>query len=134
MRIVAGSRLCSGGPFISSKLRLYIVFAVKNLKSRRFSRRWFLKFGTAGLAGMWAGRTDQMGARAVRGLLAESCRPVLKPKAVPHPETWDPNSITAAWLGHSTVLIGFYGLNILTDPALGRRVGADTFLGTIGPK
>jgi L-ascorbate metabolism protein UlaG (beta-lactamase superfamily) len=50
------------------------------------------------------------------------------------PRIWDSNRITAAWLGHSTVLVGFYGFNILTDPVLFRRVGADTCLGTIGPK
>ena len=75
-----------------------------------------------------------MAARAVRGFLAESCRSVLKPKFTPNPAGWDPNAITAAWLGHSTVLIGFYGFNILTDPVLHRRIGADTCLGTVGPK
>lgn len=87
-----------------------------------------------GLAGLWSGCSDQLGARAVRGFLAESCRTVLHPKAVPQPHLWDPNAITAAWLGHSSVLINFYGFNIITDPALCRRIGADTFLGTVGPK
>lgn len=70
----------------------------------------------------------------MRGFLAESCRNVLKPKLTPAPSTWNPNEITAAWLGHSTVLINFYGLNILTDPALCRRIGANTCFGTVGPK
>jgi L-ascorbate metabolism protein UlaG (beta-lactamase superfamily) len=39
-----------------------------------------------------------------------------------------------AWLGHSTVLLNFYGLHILTDPALGSRVGISLGLGTAGPK
>jgi L-ascorbate metabolism protein UlaG (beta-lactamase superfamily) len=59
---------------------------------------------------------------------------VLKPKSVPSPQSWDPNAITAAWLGHATVLIGFYGFNILTDPALFTRIGASTCAGTVGPK
>src|SRR5690606_23943896 len=42
-------------------------------------------------------------------------------------------AITLAWLGHATVLINFYGLRILTDPALFLRVGADVRVGTIGP-
>lgn len=104
------------------------------MKNRKFSRRWFLTAGSAGLAGIWSGCSDQLGARAIRGFVAESCRPVLEPKHVPRPAAWDPNQITAAWLGHSTVLINFYGLTILTDPALGRRVGADTCVGNIGPK
>lgn len=100
----------------------------------RFSRRWFLKAGTLGLAGIWSGCSNQLGARAVRGFIAESCRGIHAANTKPAPGTWDPNGITAAWLGHSTVLINFYGLNILTDPVLGRRIGADTFMGTVGPK
>lgn len=75
-----------------------------------------------------------MGARAVRELVSETRRRVLKPKFRPAPETWDSNAITAAWLGHSTVLLNFYGLTILTDPVLFRRVGANTCFGTIGAK
>lgn len=86
------------------------------------------------MAGLWSGCSNQLPARAVRGFLAESCRSVLKPKALPQPQSWDRNKITAAWLGHSSVLIGFYGFNILTDPALCRRIGADTPVGTLGPK
>ena len=41
----------------------------------------------------------------------------------PDPASWPDDRITAAWLGHSTVLINFYGVNILTDPVLGARVG-----------
>jgi L-ascorbate metabolism protein UlaG (beta-lactamase superfamily) len=104
------------------------------LKSREFSRRWFLKAGSVGLAGLWSSCSDQLGARALRGFLAESCRAVRQPKFTPRPQFWDPNRITAAWLGHSTVLVGFYGFTILTDPALLRRIGADSCLGTLGPK
>ena len=70
----------------------------------------------------------------MRGLISETGRAVLKPKFTPTPALWSPNHITAAWLGHSTVLINFCGLTILTDPVLCRRVGADTFLGSVGPK
>ena len=41
----------------------------------------------------------------------------------PEPAKWSDERVTAAWLGHSTVLINFYGVNILTDPVLGSRVG-----------
>jgi len=70
----------------------------------------------------------------VRGLVGEARRKVLKPDSVPSPESWDSNQITAAWLGHSTVLLNFYGLTILTDPLLGKRAGADTLVGTVGVK
>jgi L-ascorbate metabolism protein UlaG (beta-lactamase superfamily) len=104
------------------------------LKNKRFSRRRFLKAGSIGLAGLWSGCSDQMAARAVRGFLAESCRSVLKPRLTPLPWLWDCNRITAAWLGHSTVLVSFYGFTVLTDPVLFRRIGPATCLGTVGPK
>jgi L-ascorbate metabolism protein UlaG (beta-lactamase superfamily) len=49
------------------------------------------------------------------------------------PSTWNDNAITVAWLGHATVLINFYGVRILTDPVLFRRIGVNLGLGTLGP-
>jgi len=54
--------------------------------------------------------------------------------AVPVPELWNPNTITAAWLGHASVFLNFYGVTILTDPALFNRIGADLIYGTVGPR
>jgi L-ascorbate metabolism protein UlaG (beta-lactamase superfamily) len=42
--------------------------------------------------------------------------------------------LTLAWLGHSTVLINFFGINVLTDPALFPRIGIRLPGFTIGPK
>jgi L-ascorbate metabolism protein UlaG (beta-lactamase superfamily) len=42
--------------------------------------------------------------------------------------------VTLAWLGHSTVLINFFGVTILTDPVLFPRVGIRLPGITIGPK
>lgn len=51
----------------------------------------------------------------------------------PEPHLWNDDEINISWLGHSTVLINFYGKWILTDPALFERVGI-YFLGTsFGP-
>ncbi len=86
------------------------------------------------LAGLWAGCSDQLAARALREVVAESRRSVLRPGAVPSPFSWHDNAITAAWLGHSTVLLNFYGVTILTDPVLLPRIGANTCFGTIGAK
>jgi L-ascorbate metabolism protein UlaG (beta-lactamase superfamily) len=102
--------------------------------ARRFSRRRFLTVGSVSFAAVWAGCSDQLGARAVREFVAETRRPILKPKLTPVPELWNSNSITAAWLGHATVLLNFYGVTLLTDPVLLRRVGANTCVGTIGAK
>jgi L-ascorbate metabolism protein UlaG (beta-lactamase superfamily) len=66
--------------------------------------------------------------------MADTGRGVHSPKYVPEPNAWTDDGITAAWLGHSTVLINFYGMTILTDPVLFRRVGANFRIGTVGPK
>jgi L-ascorbate metabolism protein UlaG (beta-lactamase superfamily) len=42
--------------------------------------------------------------------------------------------LTAAWLGHSTVLLNFFGITILTDPVLFPRIGIRLPFLTIGPK
>ena len=42
--------------------------------------------------------------------------------------------MTLAWLGHSTVLLNFFGVKILTDPALFPRIGIRLPLVTLGPK
>ncbi len=102
--------------------------------SIRFSRRRFLGAGSVGLAGIWVGCSNQLAARGLRELVAEAGRPVLAPGKVPFPSDWSNNTITAAWLGHSTVLVNFYGVTILTDPVLLRRIGANTCFGTIGAK
>ena len=58
-------------------------------------------------------------------------RTVLKNK--PEPSEWSEDKITIAWIGHSTVLINFYGKWILTDPVLCERIGLYFFGGSIGP-
>ena len=78
--------------------------------------------------------SNALPARTARGLIAQTRRKILKPNFRPTPALWDPNAITAAWLGHATVLVNFYGVNILTDPLLVDHAGADVLIGTIGPK
>ena len=65
---------------------------------------------------------------------AASRRPLLPAFARPAPETWADDRLTAAWLGHATVLINFFGFRILTDPVLFPRVGVRLPGCTIGPK
>lgn len=52
----------------------------------------------------------------------------------PEPSRWSDATITAAWLGHATVLINFFGINIITDPVLFPRCGIRLPGMTIGPK
>jgi L-ascorbate metabolism protein UlaG (beta-lactamase superfamily) len=93
-----------------------------------------LTLGCLGVAGLWVGFSNQFGARFIRGVIAETGRGIQSPAAIPQPNTWNPNSLTASWLGHSTVLLNFFGVNILTDPVLFSRVGADLRVGTVGIK
>jgi len=64
----------------------------------------------------------------------ESWRPVVPAFAKPEPLNWNDAEVTAAWIGHATVLINFFGIKILTDPALFPRIGIRLPGFTIGPK
>ena len=69
-----------------------------------------------------------------REWIIESWRPIAPAFAHPTPAQWSDAHVTAAWLGHATVLINFFGTKILTDPALFPRVGIRILGLTIGPK
>ena len=47
---------------------------------------------------------------------------------------WPSDRLTAAWLGHATVLLDLWGTRVLTDPALERRVGIGRGLAKVGPR
>ena len=64
----------------------------------------------------------------------ESWRPIAPAFAKPEPSKWSDTQVTLSWLGHSTVLINFFGVTILTDPVLFPRVGIRLPGITIGPK
>jgi L-ascorbate metabolism protein UlaG (beta-lactamase superfamily) len=64
----------------------------------------------------------------------ESWRPIAPPFAKPDPSKWSNTQLTLAWLGHSTVLVNFFGVTILTDPVLFPRVGIRLPGFTVGPK
>ena len=51
----------------------------------------------------------------------------------PTPNEWNPDQINLAWIGHSTILLNFYGTIILTDPILFNRIGANIFGLSFGP-
>jgi L-ascorbate metabolism protein UlaG (beta-lactamase superfamily) len=107
----------------------------KTTGRRRLDRRTFLAAAAAATAGSaaWVGTSSSWGARFLRERAQEVGREVPAAPHTPHPDTWADNAITLAWLGHATVLINFYGVRILTDPALFPRIGVDAGVGTIGP-
>jgi L-ascorbate metabolism protein UlaG (beta-lactamase superfamily) len=60
-------------------------------------------------------------------------RPILAPFR-PEPAAWPDNQLTAAWLGHATVLLNFFGSRVLTDPVLESRIGIGRGLAKLGPR
>ncbi len=66
--------------------------------------------------------------------LFELRRPIAPAPAWPRPNEWPNDRLTAAWLGHSTVLLNFYGVTILTDLVLFPRIGIRLPFLTVGPK
>ena len=52
----------------------------------------------------------------------------------PLPAAWPVEKVTAAWLGHATVLVNFFGVRILADPVLFARCGFRLGPLTLGPK
>jgi hypothetical protein len=76
-------------------------------------------------------KSQNLGGSSARGWCAylwhewivESRRPIAPAFARPNPVEWNDNQLTAAWLGHATVLINFFGIKILTDPILFPRIG-----------
>lgn len=51
----------------------------------------------------------------------------------PNPSVWKDDEINIAWLGHSTVLINFFGKIVLTDPVLFNNIGINFWGITFGP-
>ena len=99
------------------------------------NRRTFVVGGllTSVATGAWLGTSASWTARFFRERLGDLGRDI---PAAPHKPTsaaWSDNAVTLAWLGHATVLINFYGVRLLTDPALFPRIGVDVGLGSIGP-
>jgi len=59
----------------------------------------------------------------------------MPPPRKPDPRSWSNDTITAAWIGHATVLINFYGTMILTDPVFSMRAGLNIMgMFTLGTK
>jgi L-ascorbate metabolism protein UlaG (beta-lactamase superfamily) len=52
----------------------------------------------------------------------------------PAPDQWRNDAITGSVLGHSTVLLNFLGVRVLTDPVFSQRVGPGVTPFVLGPK
>ncbi len=73
--------------------------------------------------------------RIIRQIFSDTKRAILPAPHKPHPASWSDGALTAAWLGHATVLMNFHGVNVLTDPVFSARAGLRILPGfTLGPK
>ena len=104
--------------------------------TKKITRRKALTIGATAtaLGAAWITLSKNRHAKFVRNCVDDVTSSILSPSNCPTPHAWNDSQITASWLGHSTVLINFYGLNIITDPVLNSRVGANLRLCTLGPK
>ncbi len=99
------------------------------------SRRRFLSLAGTLAATTPLVRASDTGGRRGRWELIAHDEPLVVPATVPEPASWSDDTITAAWIGHSTVLVNFFGFHIITDPVFSERIGLSLGgLGTIGPK
>ncbi len=93
--------------------------------------------GTVGLVGIGAayiGTTQNRRIKFLRELVYDGERDVKSPNLKPSPMNWSNNAITLSWLSHSTILINFFGVWILTDPVFSDKVGPSLGIVQIGPK
>jgi L-ascorbate metabolism protein UlaG (beta-lactamase superfamily) len=52
----------------------------------------------------------------------------------PDLSAWNHDTLTAAWLGHATVMLNMHGTWVLTDPALEQRIGIGRGRAKLGPR
>jgi L-ascorbate metabolism protein UlaG (beta-lactamase superfamily) len=103
------------------------------MTEKAFSRRSFITGLTAAGVCGWLYDSDSIGARVIRGACNDAERDVVRIARVDL-SSWSDNSVDVCWVGHATVLVNFFGVNILTDPVLLDRVGAQVGFATIGRK
>ncbi|HEX2855229.1 MAG TPA: MBL fold metallo-hydrolase [Opitutaceae bacterium] len=58
----------------------------------------------------------------------------LPPATRPVPGEWKDDALTGSCLGHSTVLMNFHGVRVITDPVFSQRVGPGIPPFILGPK
>ena len=74
------------------------------------------------------------GLSAAQRWIGQPSQPSSPDDGGPRPEAWKPNTLTACWIGHSTVLMNFFGTTIITDPVFSNEVGIDMGFLVYGPR
>lgn len=72
--------------------------------------------------------------RLLKQILLDTRRCPAPPARRPEPTQWPADAITGSCLGHSTVLLNFLGLSVITDPIFFARVGPGVGPFVLGPK
>lgn len=72
--------------------------------------------------------------RFLRQMIFDGRGRPLNTTARPRPDEWRADAITGCCLGHSTVLVNFFGVHVLTDPVFSTRVGLGIPPFILGPK
>ena len=72
--------------------------------------------------------------RFLRQMIFDGRGAPLAPASRPQPAEWPDDAITGSCLGHSTVLMNFLGVRVLTDPVFSKRVGLGIPPFILGPK
>lgn len=67
-------------------------------------------------------------------MLRDCARKPPLPSSRPDPKTWPNDAITGSCLGHSTVLLNFFGAIVLIDPIFSMRAGPGWGPFVLGPK
>lgn len=57
----------------------------------------------------------------------------IPPSNIPEPSEWKSDDINIAWIGHSTILMNFFGKIIITDPVFFNQIGVNILGLVIGP-
>jgi L-ascorbate metabolism protein UlaG (beta-lactamase superfamily) len=84
--------------------------------------------------GRYAAFVRRFGGRFLRESAREVVTRIPPAPKRPDPASWRDDEVTIAWLGHATVLVNLFGTWLLTDPALGSRVGVRVGGVTVGPR
>lgn len=72
--------------------------------------------------------------RFIRRMIFDGRGAPAPPRERPRPAEWSDHALTGSCLGHSTVLLNFHGVVVLTDPVFSKRVGPGIAPLILGPK
>ena len=112
----------------------FVVYQALKLSSfTRMNRRTFVTLTSTATGGALVSESTSKSSTILRSVFpSDSIKPA---KFKPSPSQWSDNDFTIAWIGHSTLLINFFGTRIITDPIFSDKAGINVLgLFTLGPQ